>query len=66
MPVTYSPARAGAGLDNGIVTVATDSADRGPVQQLRLVRRPVGTGHPGAVPPGNGGGTTTLSGTSMP
>jgi subtilisin family serine protease len=61
-----SPARAGAGLDNGIVTVAaTDSADQ--EASFSNVGSCVDIWAPGVAVPStrNGGGTTTLSGTSM-
>ena len=63
---TTSPARAGAGTSNGIVTVAaTDSADK--EASFSNVGTCVDIWAPGVsvVSTKNGGGTTTMSGTSM-
>ena len=63
---TSSPARAGAGTNNGIVTVAaTDSGDR--EASFSNFGRCVDLWAPGVsiLSTRNGGGTTTMSGTSM-
>jgi len=62
----YSPARAGAGTDNGIMTVAATNRTDGKWSQSNYGSC-VDLWAPGASIPSTkmGGGTTTMSGTSM-
>ena len=63
---TSSPARAGAGTDNGIITVAaTDSSDREASWSNYGSCVDLWAPGVGVLSTSNGGGTTTMSGTSM-